>query len=274
MPSGGFAVPNILDQIIAHKREEVAAAKQRTAQAELERLAAEAARPRNFFVACTQTQRRVNVIAEIKRASPSAGLIREDFDHIQLARAYHRGGAAAISCLTDEKYFKGSLSFIDDIKRHVPLPVLRKDFIVDPYQLYESRVYGADAVLLIAECLHEAELIDLLILASQLQLTALVEVHDVDALLRVRPHLGFPHRGYCLLGINNRDLRTMTTDLSHTLRMLDLVEDRSILVSESGIRTHADLVKLRKNGVRTVLVGEHLMSQPDPGDALDKLIHG
>lgn len=265
---------NILDQIIAHKRVEIAAAKQRMAQDELERLASEAARPRNFFVACTQTAGPLNVIAEIKRASPSAGVIREDFDPVALAKAYHAGGAAAISCLTDEKYFQGSLSYIDEIKRHVPLPVLRKDFIVDPYQLYESRVFGADAVLLIAECLAEAELIDLLILAAQLQLTALIEVHDVDSLLRVRPHVGFPHRGYCLLGINNRDLRTMTTDLGHTLRMVDLVEDHTILVSESGIRTHEDTVKLRKAGIRTVLVGEHLMNQPDPGAALHQLIHG
>ena len=265
---------NILDQIIAHKREEIQAAKARTPQAELEAAAAEAAKPRNLFKAVTGASGTMNVIAEIKRASPSAGRIRDDFDPAALAKAYHRGGAAAISCLTDERYFQGSLDFIDQIKAAVPLPVLRKDFIVDPYQLYESRVYGADAVLLIAECLTESDLIDLLILASQLQLTALVEVHDVEMLLKVRPHIGFPHRGYCLLGINNRDLRTMETDLGHTMRLIGMVEDPSILVSESGIRTHEDIRRLRKEGIRAVLVGEHLMRQEDPGAALHELIHG
>lgn len=265
---------NILDQIIAHKRTEVAAARAKVPQEELAEQAAVAARPRNFFAAVTRRNSHLRVIAEIKRASPSAGTIRQDFDPVAIARAYHAAGAAAISCLTDEKFFQGSLGYIDQIKSAVPLPVLRKDFIVDPYQLYESRVYGADAVLLIAECLPEAELIDMLILATQLQLTVLLEVHDVGDLLKVRPHIGFPHRGYCLLGINNRDLKTMTTDLNHTLRLIDMVEDTSILVSESGIRTHADVVRLKRAGVQAVLVGEHLMKQPDPGQALKELIEG
>ena len=265
---------NILDQIIAHKRTEIEAARAHVPQQELEELAAASARPRNFFSAVTRRNSHPRIIAEIKRASPSAGLIREDFDAVGLARAYHQAGAAAISCLTDEKFFQGSLKFIDAIKSAVPLPVLRKDFIVDPYQLYESRVYGADAVLLIAECLPEAELIDMLILATQLQLTVLLEVHDMESLLKVRPHIGFPHRGYCLLGINNRDLKTMTTDLNHTLRLIDMVEDTSILVSESGIRTHEDVRRLERAGVQAVLVGEHLMKQPDPGAALKQLISG
>jgi indole-3-glycerol phosphate synthase len=267
-------VANILDQIIAHKREEIDAAKARVSQSDLESRAAEAAKPRNLFKSVTQSSRSMNVIAEIKRASPSAGQIREDFDPAALAQAYERGGAAAISCLTDERYFQGSLEFIDQIKAAVGLPVLRKDFIIDPYQLYESRVYGADAVLLIGECLTESHLIDLLILASQLQLTALVEVHDVETLLKVRPHIGFPHRGYCLLGINNRDLRTMETDLGHTMRLIGMVEDPTILVSESGIRTHDDIRRLRKAGLRAILDGEHLMRQPDPGEALHQLIYG
>jgi indole-3-glycerol phosphate synthase len=265
---------NILDEIVAHKRIEVAQARQRVPQELLEARAHDAAKPRNFFAAVTRRNPFINVIAEVKRASPSAGLIRPDFDPVAIARAYHAGGAVAISCLTDQKYFQGDLSYIDRIKAAVPLPVLRKDFIIDPYQLYESRVHGADAILLIAECLTEAQLIDLLILSSQLQLTALVEVHDMDNLLRVRPHIGFPHRGYCLLGINNRDLRTMTTDLNHTLRLVDMVEERDVLVSESGIRTHDDVNKLRRAGVQAILVGEHLMKQPDVEQALKLLIQG
>lgn len=259
---------------MAHKRTEVESAKAKVPQELLEARAHDAAKPRNFYSAVTRRGAFINVIAEVKRASPSAGLIRADFDPVAIAKQYHEAGAAAISCLTDEKYFQGSLGYIDKIKNAVPLPVLRKDFIIDPYQLYESRVHGADAVLLIAECLTEAQLIDLLILSSQLQLTALVEVHEMESLLRVRPHIGFPHKGYCLLGINNRDLKTMTTDLNHTLRLVDMVEDRNVLVSESGIRTHEDVLKLRKAGVRAVLVGEHLMKQPDIAAALRQLIRG
>ena len=215
------------------------------------------------------------MIAEVKKASPSAGLIRKDFDPVAIAKAYADNGAAAISCLTDEKYFQGSLSYIQQIKDAVSLPVLRKDFIVDPYQVYEARMAGADAILLIAECLpDEAQLIDLLILATELKLTTLVEVHDVENLLKVRPHIGFPIPSYCLLGVNNRNLKTMTTDLNHTLRVMDMVENPEILVSESGIRTHDDIKRLAKVGVHRVLVGEHLMRQPDVGAALRELING
>ena len=263
---------NILKQIISNKRLEVERAKTVTPLEQLTEQAAVSARPRNFFAAVTRKPDPMNVIAEVKKASPSAGLIREDFDPVEVARAYHRAGAAAISCLTDRQYFQGELSYIDKIKSAVPLPVLRKDFLIDPYQLYESRVHGADGVLLIAECLAEAQLIDMLILATQLQLTVLLEVHDMESLLKVRPHIGFPHAGYCLLGINNRDLRTMQTDLNHTLRLIDMVEDTSILISESGIRTHEDVMKLKEAGVGAVLVGEHLMKEPDPGQALLKLL--
>ena len=265
---------NILDEIVANKREEVAAARRREPQERLEARAVETPKPRNFFAAVTRRGPHVNVIAEVKRASPSAGLIRADFDPVAIAQAYHRGGAAAISCLTDARYFQGSLDYIARIKEAVPLPVLRKDFLIDPYQLYEARAAGADAVLLIAECLAEGELVDLLILATQLQLTVLLEVHAVDSLLKVRPHIGFPHRGYCLLGINNRDLTRMETDLNHTLRLIEMVEDTRILVSESGIRTHEDVNRLRQAGVNAVLVGEHLMKQDDIESALRALIGG
>jgi indole-3-glycerol phosphate synthase len=150
--------------------------------------------------------------------------------------------------------------------------VLRKDFIVDPYQLWEARAAGADAVLLIAEALTEGEILDLMILSQQLQLTTLLEVHSMENLLRVRPHVGFPHRGYSLLGINNRDLDSMTTDLNHTARLVDLVDDTRVLVSESGIKTPADLATLRAVGVRIALVGEHLMRHEHPGQALRALL--
>ncbi len=289
------AVTVTLAQIVEHKRAEVARAKSAASFAELEAMVAQAEPPRNFFKAVTNhpNAAHVSVIAEIKRKSPSAGWIRPEyqpaetggvgggesggagpdpFDPALVARRYHAAGAAAISCLTDETFFAGKLSYIERVKEAVPIPVLRKDFLIDPWQLWESRAAGADAVLLIAECLTEGELVDMLILAQQLQLTTLLEVHSMESLLRVRPHVGFPHPAYGLLGINNRDLSSMTVDLSHTLRLLDLVEDTTILVSESGISSAADIRRLRTVGVRIVLVGEHLMRQPDPGEALKSLL--
>ncbi|MBY0113104.1 MAG: indole-3-glycerol phosphate synthase TrpC [Phycisphaerales bacterium] len=271
----------VLAEIVENTRREVETAKAKLPLSELELLVAQEEPPRNFFAAVTHQQRNaldVAVIAEVKRRSPSAGLIRPEYDGDSfrpedIAKKYHAAGAAAISCLTDSKYFGGDLSFIRRIKDAVPLPVLRKDFIVDPYQLWEARAAGADAVLLIAECLHEGEMLDLMILAQQLQLTVLLEVHDMESLLRVRPHVGFPHRSYSLLGINNRDLATMTVDINHTLRLADLTDDRSILVSESGIRTNRDLARLREQGIRIVLVGEHLMRQAEPGQALAAMLN-
>ncbi|HEX7010041.1 MAG TPA: indole-3-glycerol phosphate synthase TrpC [Phycisphaeraceae bacterium] len=263
---------DLLARILADKRKEVAEAQQRVSLEEMRRRAEASPPPRNFFSAMTRPRGKLRVIAEVKKASPSAGLIRPDFDPVAIARAYHENGAAAISCLTDAKYFQGSLDNLTRIKQAVPLPVLRKDFIIDPYQVYEARAAGADAVLLIAECLGEAELLDLLILATSLKLTTLIEVHEVEQLLKVRPHIGFPHPTYTLLGINNRDLKTMTTDLSHTFRLLEMVEDPGIVVSESGIRTHEDVKRLAEAGIHRVLVGEHLMRQPDVGRALRELI--
>ncbi|HRQ72789.1 MAG TPA: indole-3-glycerol phosphate synthase TrpC [Phycisphaerales bacterium] len=269
----------VLGEIAAHKRVEVARAMSATPLRELEGMVAAADPPRNFFAAVTRPRQfsPTAVIAEVKRRSPSAGLLRPEYEGDgfrpeAIAEAYFLNGASAISCLTDEKFFGGRLEFIQRIKDAVPLPVLRKDFIIDPWQLWESRAHGADAVLLIAECLTESQIVDMLILAQQLQLTVLLEVHSMENLLRVRPHVGFPHRAYCLLGINNRDLGTMAVDLNHTLRLVDLVDDPKVLVSESGIRTPDDLSRLRRAGVRIVLVGEHLMRQDDPGRALAALL--
>ncbi|MEZ6191499.1 MAG: indole-3-glycerol phosphate synthase TrpC [Phycisphaerales bacterium] len=265
---------DVLARIVADKKLEVEAARKRVPLEELKDRAQASERPRNFFSAVTRPKGELRVIAEVKKASPSAGLIREDFDPVAIAKAYHGAGAAAISCLTDEKYFQGSLDYIALIKEAVTLPVLRKDFIIDPYQVYEARAAGADAVLLIAECLGEPQLIDLLILSTELKMTVLLEVHDYESLIQVKSHVGFPHPGYQLLGINNRDLKTMTTDLSHTLNLLKDVPDKDILVSESGIRTHEDVKRLSDAGIHRVLVGEHLMRQPDVGEALRMLMNG
>ena len=285
----------VLKEIIDHKREEVARLKASTTFAELEAQVAQAEPARNFFAAVTHHRDafHTSVIAEIKRRSPSAGLIRPEyaelvarkgaasnddsgkargFDPAEIARRYHANGASAISCLTDERFFGGHLSFIERVKEAVPLPVLRKDFIIDPIQLWESRAAGADAVLLIAEVLTISQILDMLILAQQLGLTVLMEVHSVESLLRIRPHVGFPHPSYFLLGINNRDLSTQKVDINHTLRLLDMVEEPGLLVSESGIKTSKDLAWLRHHNVRIVLVGEHLMRQDDPGHALAELL--
>ena len=266
-----------LEGIVARKREEVERSKSRQSVADLQEKIAELGRPRNFFAAVTKHRRPVDmsVIAEVKRRSPSAGLLRPEyadgFDPVAIARRYHANGAAAISCLTDREHFGGDIEFIHQIRDAMPLPVLRKDFIVDTYQVWEARAAGADAILLIAECLEEHELLDLLILATELQMTTLLEVHDVENLLKVRPHIGFPHPQYTLLGINNRNLKTMTTDLGHTFR-LGMVENPDILVSESGIRTAEDVARLQAAGIHRILVGEHLLRQDDVGAALRALM--
>ncbi|HSI35441.1 MAG: indole-3-glycerol phosphate synthase TrpC [Phycisphaerae bacterium] len=265
---------SILDDIVQTKRAEVA---ERSADVPIDVMrdrALAAPRPRNFFQAVTRKggPKPLNLIAEVKKASPSAGVIRPDFDPVAIARAYEAAGADAISCLTDEKYFQGHLSYIEQIRAAVALPVLRKDFIIDPYQVYEARAAGADAILLIAECLETGQMIDLQILATELNMTCLIEVHDLNNLMRVRDHvIGFPHKQYSLLGINNRDLRTFKTSLGTTLRMAELVEDRSVLVSESGINTYDDVRKLADAGVSAVLVGESLMRSDDIGAKVREL---
>jgi len=214
---------SVLDQILANKREEVEQRKTVVPVESLKETIATLGRPRNFFQAVTKPpvpkKRSLNLIAEVKKASPSAGVIRADFDPVKIAQQYAAGGADALSVLTDEKYFQGKLEYIHQIRDAVKLPVLRKDFIIDTYQVYESRAAGADAILLIAEALAVNEMIDLQILATELNLTTLIEVHDMDNLIRVRDRvIGFPHKSYSLLGINNRDLRTFKTDLGTTLR--------------------------------------------------------
>jgi indole-3-glycerol phosphate synthase len=254
----------VLDKILAVKVQEVE--RRRTARPlnELKRAARETPRPRNFYAAiAAEPPRGVHLIAEVKKASPSAGLIREDFDPVEIARTYYEAGASAISCLTDETFFQGRLEFVEQIKRAVPLPVLRKDFIVDEYQIYESRAAGADAILLIGDVLKPQEVMDWMILAGELNLTVLLEVHQADVMMQMRSVVGFPHRRYSLLGINNRDLRTQITDLSTTSRLADLAEDGTLLVSESGVKTRQDVLRLQRVGARALLIGETLMRAPD-----------
>ncbi len=255
---------NILDQIVADKRREV---RDRRAQVSLEQLKEQiVGKPkcRNFYKAVTRPHPRgLNVIAEVKKASPSAGLIRADFDPIEIARTYERCGADAISVLTDEKYFQGRLEYLQQVKDAVGVPILRKDFIVDLWQVYESRAAGADAILLIADVLPPGELMDLMIAATELSLSVLLEVHQADTLLRVRSLIGFPEKRYSVLGINNRDLTTMTVDINTTSRLKDMLDDDALVVAESGIKTRADVEKLIGVGVRAVLIGQTLCENPD-----------
>jgi len=271
-PPSNPGIPDILQQIVQTKKEEVAAAKSRLSLDQLKEQCAALEAPRNFFAALTkEPEGLVNIIAEVKKASPSAGTLKADFDPVAMAKIYHAAGADALSVLTDEKYFQGKLEYIAAIKKEVPLPVLRKDFVIDPYQVWEARAAGADAILLIAEILTDALMIDLQILATELKLTTLVEVHEMDSLLRVNSTVSFPHASYYLLGINNRDLRTFSVDIGNTVRLAEFVENKHILVSESGIKDRADVQRMVAAGVRTLLIGETLMKSGDVGGTMANL---
>jgi len=265
---------SILDQIVDRKRVEVADALSRVPLSILEERVSVASPARDFFGAlrADRSMERTRVIAEIKRKSPSAGVIWTQpgpFDPVSVAQSYHAAGATAISCLTDEVGFGGDLGFIEPIREAVPLPVLRKDFMIDPYQVWEAREAGADAILLIAELLSNEQLDELAGLADELGLTTLIEVHDQDNLLRIRNRL----HGRRLLGVNNRNLRTMTTDLAHVEAMRELLaEHLDILVCESGIRTRDDIERLRRIDIKRFLIGETLLRADDPGLALEDLL--
>jgi indole-3-glycerol phosphate synthase len=255
---------NILDQIVASKRRELEDARARVTETGLERRLAEAPPVRDFRAALERPGG-VQVIAEVKKASPSAGVIRADFDPVAIARVYERHGAACVSVLTDAPFFQGSLAYLAAVRAAVGLPLLRKDFILERYQLLEARLAGADAVLLIAEILNEPTLPRLLGQARELGLQALVELYDPENLPRVLDS------GARLIGVNNRDLRTFRTRLEHTLELAARLPADCCLVSESGIRSRQDVLRLQAAGVRAVLVGETLMRAPDVGAALDEL---
>lgn len=256
----------MLHEILKQKQREVADARLARPVAELERAVRDLPPCRPFARALVESPRPVAVIAEVKKASPSKGVIRPDFDPRAIARAYRAAEVDAVSVLTDRAFFQGAPEYLSAVKAEVACPVLRKDFLIDPWQVFESRLLGADAVLLIAAALAPNELKALYRLATDLGMDALVEVHD-ERELETALALGCP-----LIGINNRNLRTFVTDLAVTERLVARVPAGVTVVSESGIAAAADVARLRDLGVRAVLVGEHFMRQADIARAVVELV--
>jgi indole-3-glycerol phosphate synthase len=262
-----MGTPTVLKQILARKREEVAERRRALPFAELENRAGSQPPARDFVGAIASRVETAEpaVIAEAKKASPSRGVIRANFDPAAIAASYQRGGAACLSVLTDVDFFQGSDAYLQTARGACKLPVLRKDFTVDPYQVLEARALGADCILLIAAALSDDQLDELNDVALQWGLDVLVEIHDRDELERAVP------LGNRLLGINNRNLHTFETSLDTTLDLLDDVPDDCIVVAESGINTRDDVAMLRQRGVNAFLVGEAFMRAPDPGAELQRL---
>lgn len=252
----------ILDRIVETKRREVEAAKRRMPLDALKGIAAEIETPRGFYSAVVDGTAAARLIAEVKQASPSAGQIRADFDPVAIARVYASAGAAALSVLTDRRYFQGDLSFIAAIKREVVLPVLRKDFTIDAYQLYESRAAGADAILLIAEILSPGQIDAWSRLSFELGMASLIEIHD-RAQLEAVGEFACPDRR-ALLAINNRDLHAQRIDLRTTLALAKRLPAGTPFVAESGIQTRDDVLSLQGAGATALLIGEALMRAGDP----------
>jgi indole-3-glycerol phosphate synthase len=250
----------ILDDIVRDKRADLQATKARVSVAALQQRPQFRDARRNLRAALVAPRRAI--IAEVKKASPSRGMIRADFDPVRIAVAYADAGAAAISVLTEERYFQGHLEYLEAVRHAVPVPLLRKDFVFDPYQLFEARAYGADAVLLIVAILSDSLLHELMGAADELNLAALVEVHDRAELDRALCG------GARVIGVNNRDLRTFHTTLATTESLLPAIPADAVVVAESGIERLADIERLERVGVRAFLIGETLMRSPDPGAKL------
>lgn len=255
----------ILDKIVETKRREVAQARAELPDHELRARLADAPPVRDFFAPLAQPGP-IKLIAEIKKASPTAGIIREDFDPVAIAETYERHGASCLSVLTDVSYFQGSIDYLTQVRAAAGIPVLRKDFIIDSYQLLEARAAGADAVLLIAECLDDCNLRKLYHEAIDLQMTPLVELYEPTHLPRVL------EAGATLIGVNNRNLHTFEVDLGHTLRVREAIPENCVVVGESGIKSRADALRLEEGGVAAMLVGESLMRQKKIGPAVDALL--
>jgi indole-3-glycerol phosphate synthase len=258
-------MPTILDEIVLSKQAELAAAR-RSRPLEVVQAQAKSAPPARDFRAVLARPGSIHLIAEIKKASPSAQVIRDDFNPVAIAHICQEHGASCLSVLTDAPYFQGSLEHLRQVRAQVTIPVLRKDFLIDEYQVYEARAAGADAVLLIAEILDDTTLSHLMDLARSQGMAALVEFHDAAHLPRVLA------AGANLIGINNRDLRHFTTDVEHTLHLRDQVPPEVILVSESAIRTRHDVERLEAAGVAAMLVGETLMRAQDVGWTIRHLL--
>ena len=255
----------VLDKIVAKKHEEIAAAKEAVAIESLREQLQDAPPVRSFFDALA-ADGPIKLIAEVKKASPSKGIIREDFHPVEIAKTYAAHGATCISVLTDEHFFQGHIDYLKAIRDAVEIPLLRKDFILDTYQLVEARAAGADAVLLIAECLDDCNLRKLHNEAIELGMTPLVEFYEPSNLERVI------EAGATLIGINNRDLRTFETDLQHTIRLRQEIPSDHLVVGESGIHLPADVKLLSDSNVDAILVGESLMSKPNIGEAVQTLL--
>jgi indole-3-glycerol phosphate synthase len=255
----------ILDRIIVETRKTIEADRGQLPTESLESLVRDLP-PCHDFHAALAAGETVQLIAEVKRASPSAGLIREDFDPVQIARSYAQSGAACISVLTDAPFFQGSLDYLVDIRQAIDLPLLRKDFIIDRYQLLQARAAGADCVLLIAECLTPEQMLSLHQQTVELGMQTLIELFDPTNLPAVLA------TGTRLVGVNNRNLHTFETSLDHTLTLRPQIPEDRLLVGESGIRTHEDVQVLGAGGVKGILVGESLMRQSDIGLATRKLL--
>ena len=255
----------ILDEILEQKHREVAAARERIPFSTLERRLP-AAPPVRGFLDALKSASKPGLIAEVKKASPSAGLIRADFDPVAIARQYEVAGATCLSVLTDEHFFQGHLDFLQAIRQIVRIPVMRKEFIIDRYQIIEARVAGADCVLLIAECLDDVQLNDLYNYARSLGMDVLIELYDLENVERVLA------TGTKLLGINNRDLKSFVVDLAVTERLSAKAPEGALLVTESGIFTHDDVVRMEATGAKAMLVGESLMRHADVTSATRALI--
>jgi indole-3-glycerol phosphate synthase len=258
---------NILQRIVATKKQEVEIAIRQRPLRDL-MAAAQTAPPARDFLAPLRVAPPIRLIAEVKKASPSKGIIREHFDPVAIAKDYEAGGASCLSVLTDVQYFQGHLDYLKAVKLAVSLPVLRKDFVIHPYQVFEARVAGADAVLLIAECLSRQELRGLYQLVRELGMVALIELHESANLDNVL------NTGTELIGINNRDLTTFEVNLERTIQLRKRIPLDRIVVGESGIATHADALKLQKNNIQGMLVGESLMRVPDIRQAVVDLLLG
>lgn len=254
----------ILDDIVARKREEVAEHRRARPVPALRDHLHYAAERRGFRAALARPGRAI--VAEVKKASPSRGVLRTAFDPLAIAGAYERGGARAISVLTDAPFFQGSLLHLAEIRRAVSLPLLRKDFVIDEYQIEEARAFGADAILLIVTILADAQLRDFRARARELDLDVLVEVHTAGELDRALA------AGADLVGVNNRDLRTFVTRLEVTEELASRVPEGTLLVAESGFRTSEEIARLERAGARAFLIGESLMVADDPGAALEALL--
>ncbi|VAW75106.1 Indole-3-glycerol phosphate synthase [hydrothermal vent metagenome] len=262
-------VPDILQKILIRKHEEISEASEKISITQLQQKILTASPVRGFVQAIKdkRAQGKPAVIAEIKKASPSKGVLRENFDPVSIAKSYERGGAACLSVLTDVDYFQGCTEYLQQARAACHLPVIRKDFIIDPYQVYEARAMGADCILLIVAALEDTQLHQLASLAADLSLDVLVEVHNAEELERAL------NTSLTLIGINNRNLRTFETSLDTTLDLLPQIGNNRIVVTESGILTQADVDIMLNNNVDTFLVGEAFMRAHDPGGMLSSLFN-